>query len=78
MEKIDYLINELIKEDSKLSNVNVPLDINGKKDLYRALRNIRNPKLISKEYLKIQDEYLQGEIKNKGIIDENLFHSIMM
>ena len=32
MEKIDYLINELIKEDSKLSNVNVPLDINGKKD----------------------------------------------
>ena len=70
MEKIDYLINELIKEDSKLSNVNVPLDINGKKDLYRALINIRNPKPISKEYLKIQDEYLQGEIKNKGIIDE--------
>lgn len=70
MEKIDYLINELIKEDSKLSNINVPLDINEKKDLYRALRNIRNPKPISKEYLKIQDEYLQGEIKNKGIIDE--------
>ena len=76
MEKIDYLINELIKEDSKLSNVNVPLDINGKKDLYRALRNIRNPKPISKEYLKIQDEYLQGEIKNKGIIDEKIFKEL--
>ena len=41
-----------------------------KKDLYRALRNIRNPKPISEEYLKIQDEYLKEEIKNKGIIDE--------
>lgn len=40
-----------------------------KKDLYRAIRNIREPKPISKEYLKIQDKYLQDEINKKGIIN---------
>ena len=68
--KLDYLIEELIKEDSNLSNIEIPTNIDEKKDLYRALRNIRNPEPISEEYLKIQDEYLKEEIKNKGIIDE--------
>ena len=70
MNKLDYLIEELINEDSNLSNIEIPTNIDDKKDLYRALRNIRNPKPISEEYLKIQDEYLKEEIKNKGIIDE--------
>ena len=70
MEKLDYLINELIKEDKSLENIEIPLDLEEKKNLYRALRNIRNPKPISEHYLKIQDEYLQEEIKNKGIVDE--------
>lgn len=70
MNNLDYLIEELIKEDSNLSNIKIPINIEAKKDLYRALRNIRNPKPISEEYLKIQDEYLKEEIKNKGIVDE--------
>ena len=68
--KLDYLIKELIKEDSNIYNIEIPTTIDEKKDLYRALRNIRNPKPISEEYLKIQDEYLKEEIKNKGIVDE--------
>ena len=70
MNNLDYLISELIKEDSKLSNVEIPTSLEEKKELYRALRNIRNPKPISEEYLKVQDEYLQNEIKEKGITDE--------
>lgn len=70
MNKLDYLIEELIKEDSNLSNIKIPTNIDDKKDLYRALRNIRNPKPISEDYLKIQDDYLKEEIKNKGIVDE--------
>ena len=45
--KLDYLIEELIKEDPNLSNIEIPTNIDEKKDLYRALRNIRNPKQIS-------------------------------
>ena len=70
MNKLDYLIDELIKEDNRLSNIEIPTDLTEKKELYRALRNIRNPKPISEEYLKAQDEYLQNEIKEKGITDE--------
>lgn len=70
MNRLDSLINELIKEDERLKNIEIPSSLEKKKDLYRAIRNIREPKPISKEYLKIQDEYLQEEIKNKGIIDE--------
>ena len=70
MKKIDYLIDELIKEDQRFSNIEIPDNIEDKKDLYRALRNIREPKPISGEYLSIQDEYLKEEIKNKGIVNE--------
>ena len=70
MDKLDYLISELIKEDDKLSNVVIPDSVQEKKDLYRALRNIREARAISLEYLKIQDEYLKEEIKNKGIVSE--------
>ncbi|MBQ6269149.1 MAG: macro domain-containing protein, partial [Bacteroidetes bacterium] len=70
MKKLDYLIGELLKEDNNLSNIEIPELLEEKKDLYRALRNIRNPKPISIEYLKIQDEYLQNEINEKGVIDE--------
>lgn len=70
MKNIDYLINELLKEDTSLSNIKLPHSIEEKKDLYRALRNIRNPKPIESDYLKLQDEYLQEEIKKKGITDE--------
>ena len=70
MNKLDYLIEELIKEDSNLSNIEIPNNINEKKDLYRALRNIRSPKPISVEYLSIQDKYLQEEIASIGIADE--------
>ena len=70
MKELDYLISELIKEDNKLSNIKIPTSLEEKKELYRALRNIRNPKPISKEYLDAQDKYLQNEIKEKGITDE--------
>lgn len=70
MNNIDYLIKELIKEDKELTNVEIPTSKEEKKELYRALRNIREPKPISQDYLKIQDEFLQEEIKNKGITSE--------
>lgn len=70
MKELDYLIEYLINEDENLSNIEIPNDINGKKDLYRALRNIRDPKSISSEYLKVQDKYLKDEINKKGITDE--------
>ncbi len=70
IKELDYLIQELIDEDKALSKIKIPNNLEDKKALYRGLRNIRKPKKISSEYLKKQDKYLQEEIENKGIIDE--------
>jgi O-acetyl-ADP-ribose deacetylase (regulator of RNase III) len=76
MEKIDYLINELIKEDKRLSKVIIPKDNEAKKVLYRALRNIREPKRICNAYLFVQDEYLQEELKKKKVTNVSYIKTI--
>lgn len=71
MEKLDFLIEYLLKENSRL-NIN-STDMLDKKKLYRSLCNIREPKTISKEYLKAENEYLQEELQKKNITKvENL------
>ncbi len=39
------------------------------RDLLRALMNVREPAPISAEFIKLQDEFLQGEARGKGIVN---------
>lgn len=64
-----YLITELIKENSRYSDIVIPNNEVEQKALLRGLLNVRMPNDISKEFLQIQDEYLQEECKSKGITD---------
>lgn len=64
MEKIDYLIEYLLKDSGKENFDYSNID---KKSLYRALVNVRQANPISEEFLKVEDEYLQEELKNKNI-----------
>ncbi len=68
-EKLNYLISYLLSERSKLENLTVPTSENEQFDLYRSLVNIRPAKKASNEYLKAEDEFLQGLTERKGIID---------
>ena len=67
-ERRHYLIEYLKKEDRQYSHMTVPSRAEEQKMLLRGLMNIREPKEISPEFLKIQDEYLQEEIRKKGIV----------
>lgn len=67
MEKLDYLINYLLEENSEVKIDEIPKEQESKKRLYRSLCNIREPKQISKEYLQAEDEYLKDELKEKQI-----------
>lgn len=68
MEKLDDLIKYLLEERNE--NINLEkLSIIDKKRLFRSLCNIRNAKEISQDFLKLQDRYLQEELKKKGIVD---------
>ena len=69
MEKLDFLIDYLIKENKNIKIREIPQDIINKKKLYRSLCNIREPLQISKEYIKIENEFLKKENKEKGIIE---------
>jgi len=69
MNRLDFLINYLLKEDPRLSEMEIPADLQGKRDLFRALRNIREPKLVSDEFLRLQDEELKAQLEEKGIVE---------
>lgn len=67
MEKLNYLINYLLKENEDIQINEIPNSKLEKKKLYRSLCNIREPREIDKEYIKIENEYLQEELKNKNV-----------
>ncbi len=65
-----FLIEELLKEQPlQLHNKEIPEDEYQQKRLLRALFNIRMPKEISSDFIRIQDEYLQESIALKGVTD---------
>lgn len=66
-ERRKYLINALLKEQLRYAETEIPLDEQAQKILLRSLFNIRMPNPINDAFLKIQDAYLQEEIRCKGI-----------
>ncbi len=64
-----YLIKELLAEEPQYQGYEILSDEYSQKRLLRALFNVRLPKPISDEFLKIQDEYLREETIGKGITD---------
>lgn len=68
-ERRNYLINKLLAEQAQYSDIAVPQSEAEQKRLLRALMNVRAPKPIGEDFLKIQDEYLQTELNEKGITD---------
>ncbi len=71
MNRLDYLIDYLLKEDPQYSEMQVPSDLQGKRDLFRALRNVRWPKPVSEDFLRLQDEELQEQLMEKGVVELN-------
>ena len=75
MEKLDFLIKTLNSE------IEIPETEKEKKDLFRTLMNTWKVSELSSEFYEVQDEYLQGVLKVKGItkleelteIEENIY-----
>ena len=64
-----FLIQSLLKEKTEYRDMGIPADTNSQRQLLRGLMNIRAPQRIEADFLKTQDEYLQGETAAKGITD---------
>ena len=68
-ERREYLIQYLLKEERRLYGKKIPADKQGQENRLRALMNVRPPKPISGDFLKIQDEYLKERNFERGITD---------
>ena len=66
-ERLQFLVTYLVRE--RHLDVEIPEKEKELFQLYRALVNTREASPISQEFLKIQDEMLQAENKQKGIIN---------
>ena len=67
-ERLTFLIKYLINENDILKSTDIPAEVTARKNLLRSLINIRPPKAVTKEFLEIQDAYLQEECTRKGVI----------
>ena len=64
-----FLLRALLRERPEYSGFGIPADAAGQRQLLRGLMNVRPAQRTDAEFLQVQDAYLQGEIKAKGITD---------
>ena len=67
-ERLDKLICYLLREKAEYKTIPIPDSAADKRRLLRALMNVRPPVLVSEDFLKVQDEYLQGVLAEKEVI----------
>lgn len=70
-EKRVFLIQALLEEQAKYKEIEIPVETEGQKQLLRSLFNVRPPKFIGADFLRVQDEYLSEELRRGGITDIN-------
>jgi len=68
-ERMCFLIEYLLAENSQYRGVQIPESETEQKYLLRSLVNVRHAVPASEEFLHIEDEYLQEEITLRGITD---------
>jgi len=82
-ERLDYLVEEFktdydetvrptlslhARVSGEYKDIEMPKDAEGKRRVLRSLMNIRMPRKISPDVLRVQDEYLKERSEEKGIV----------
>lgn len=67
-ERLNYLLEEFKADSDNYKEIAIPESIGEKQALLRSLMNIRMPKKMSDQVIRIQDDYLAGRAQEKGIV----------
>ncbi|MCR5847517.1 MAG: protein-ADP-ribose hydrolase [Lachnospiraceae bacterium] len=67
-ERLDYLVAEFKADSNEYKDLQTPADTEGKRRVLRSLMNIRMPRSMSEDVLKVQDDYLKERISENGIV----------
>lgn len=68
-ERLNQLIERLKEERPEYTNISIPVSVFEKQKLLRALMNLRSPEPIDSNWLHLQDEELQEQMAEKGVVD---------
>lgn len=66
---LEFLVKAFIADSDDYKHIPVPEDETQKKVILRSLMNIRMPRKMDDEVLKVQDEYLKLCAEEKGIVE---------
>ena len=72
-ERLDYLVEEFKTDSGEYRNIETPKDTEGKRRVLRSLMNIRMPRNISSDVLRVQDEYLKGRSEEKESLHYQIY-----
>lgn len=64
-----FLIEALLSEQKRHRAAPVPTDAEEQKTLLRSLMNVREPGEIGEDFLRVQDEYLQMRLRERGVVE---------
>ena len=67
-ERLDYLLEAFKKDSVRYQDLEVEDDYREKRMALRSLMNIRMPGQMSGDVLRVQDDFLSEEAKEKGIV----------
>ena len=67
--RLEWLCRYLLDENPRYRQMPVPDSRQERRDLFRALMNVRPPEPVSEEFLQVQDEELQALLAEKGVVE---------
>ena len=67
--RLEWLCRYLLDENPRYRQMPVPDSLQERRDLFRALMNVRPPTPASEEFLRVQDEQLQVQLAEKGVVE---------
>lgn len=67
--RLDFLLNFLKRDNVGKYEIIIPTGYTEKRALLRALVNVRSPRPVTADFLRIQDAFLREETKQKGIVN---------
>lgn len=74
--RLDYLLKEFKKDSLHYRDLEVADDYEEKRMALRSLMNIRGPRPMREDVVKIQDEFLTAETEEKGIISLDMIPTV--
>lgn len=67
-DRLDYLLQEFKRDSIQYRDLEVKDDYENKRMALRSLMNIRMPREMAEDIIKVQDEFLSKEAEEKGIV----------